>query len=236
LNASRLRPERDLADALTVYDKIVLPYFAGLDLRVIAQIAETETDAFRRFNRGLRQMLAALPDEPTPDDLTGIGEQLDEGTDRVAREAKRLATLRSLRNVEVGFFTTSIIAFMSHVDPAVTQLAGLVGSASLFDLVRSRIERRDAATSITKSDFYVPYLLGDWIRSTAAGGSVQVSDVVAGSSSTECGAERSADTGSCPALRTSAWWTRAARGSEGPLAGGLSGRRREAFCVGEAGG
>lgn len=159
LNASSLRPEQKLSDALIAYKDIVLPYFSGLELATVARIAETETEAFRRFNRVLRQMLAALPDDPTQGDLASIVEQLDDGIDRVAREAKRLAALRSLRHVEVGFFSTSVVAFLSHVDPAITQLSGLIGSASLLELVRSRFDQRHAAASVAKSDFYVPYLL-----------------------------------------------------------------------------
>jgi hypothetical protein len=164
INLSELRPVRQPVDALLAYEQVVLPFFRGSDLRTIALIAEHETDAFRRFNRVLGKLLSQLPAAATPRDIEDLADELRSGVDAVKREARRVAALRSMRKTELGFFGLSITVAATHPHPAVTGVAGILGSVTLRDLVQKQAQLAAGRDSVHESEFYIPYLLDGGVR------------------------------------------------------------------------
>jgi hypothetical protein len=159
LNLRPLRPDRRLGDALIVYKRIVLPFFPGLGLQTLTQIAEAEEDAFRRFNIRLSRAFRRLQ---TVDDWRAIEEvhdEIDEGVENVRRMGRRLAAMRTLRDVELGSFAVNL-AFATQIPVAKGgMIAGIVGSATLLDLLRAHVDRRATVKEIKRDDFFVPWLM-----------------------------------------------------------------------------
>lgn len=151
--------ERRLGDTLHVYKQIVLPYFPGADVDLLGRIAVEETDGFRAFNRWLTRRLAHLATAITPSDLAEILDSIDEQVDLLAKEARKISMMKTLRDIDVGFFTVSLALLSQVPEGSRGLIAGLLGTASFADLVRQTTKRHYAEQELRKSTFYVPWIL-----------------------------------------------------------------------------
>jgi hypothetical protein len=150
---------RDLYKDVILFEQIALPYFPNANIDLVADIATKETDAFFRFTHFLKSRLSSLGASPSADELVTLSEEIQYEVAGLRIEAQKLAATRMLRGVEVGFFVLGIVGiFLSHV-AALQSIAGIAGSVSLMQLLRSYAEARGTEVDLKKSDFYIPYLL-----------------------------------------------------------------------------
>lgn len=146
-------------DTLLAYEQLVLPCFPGVDLSTVAAISEKETDAFVRFNELLRRRMAGLNQANSISVIDDIVQELQEGAAALHMEAKGLAGGKLLRGAELGSFTVSLATAITGYEGQLKEVAAVIGSASLLDLLREYRERKGKRDQIRKNDYYIPYIM-----------------------------------------------------------------------------
>ncbi|MFC6084253.1 hypothetical protein [Sphaerisporangium aureirubrum] len=139
--------------------RLMLPYFEGATPETLIKLRESESEAFSRFAYWMRAKLKEFDGAPSEAAIRDIVAELDYGVAELAVEARKLSRGRLLNGVHVGFFSISIAVVAMNPDPLTQQIAGMVGSVTLLDLVREIVASRDARDDLRKSEFFVPYLI-----------------------------------------------------------------------------
>jgi hypothetical protein len=157
LNPASRRSPLAVGDALVVYKQVVLPCFPGADLDLIARIAADESEAFHRFSRWLGRAAARMSAVDSAPELIHVLDELDHEVAQVDKEARRVGTLKALRNVDLAAFTVSLAVAIEAPGASQGLVAGLIGSASFLDLVRKAVEQSAAREDLRRSTFYLPW-------------------------------------------------------------------------------
>jgi hypothetical protein len=149
-------PHTAMGDFLP-YAQLMLPYFPGADLDLLARISHEESDAFVRFNRFLLQRLGEVPNQTSQAALIEAVREIHDAVDELDQEVKRLQRSRVISGLEVGMFGVSL--GVMALAPELQYIAGFIGSASLLDLARGVMSDRGRTAAVRRSSFYVPYLI-----------------------------------------------------------------------------
>jgi hypothetical protein len=139
--------------------EFLLPYFPDASLQDILRIKESESDSFVLFSAYLKRRLAALSEAKSLSDIEDIQTEITAGVARLRIEAKKVAGSKLMRNAEIGLFGLSLAGIISGDGPLTHILAGVAGSASLMDLLRSFSEVKGGKLDLRTSEFFIPYLL-----------------------------------------------------------------------------
>jgi hypothetical protein len=144
---------------LFIYERLLLPYFPGAELVDVATISQKETDSFLRFNRYLTKKLGELDSSQSANDVRDIIDEIKYGAAELRIEARKLAKSKLLRNAQLGYFGVTIAALLTLDVGLVKEIAGVSGSVNLLQLLQSEFGIRKHIEDLSKSDFYVPYIL-----------------------------------------------------------------------------
>lgn len=148
-------PQRDLF----LLETVMLPYFPNASLQLIADVASKETDSFIRFTHYLASRIADIGAAPDARDLERIVAEIRDEAVALRFEAKKLASMRAFRKVEMATFAISIVALLFSAIGALQSLAAITGGATLLQIARGHFQAREAMLDIKKSQFYIPYVI-----------------------------------------------------------------------------
>lgn len=141
-----------------IFERVTLPYFLGAPHDVLARVQDVETDAFVRFIRWLSRRLATL-DTSDRSALTEVRWEIEDGVDKVNVAARKIGSTRFMRGVELGFFTLNLGVLIGVHSGSAAQIAGVTGSVTFLELVRSLATYRRDRIDLRASDFYLPWLI-----------------------------------------------------------------------------
>jgi len=144
---------------ILVYHKLLLPYFPSASLKDLAEIADRETEAFQLFTSYLSRRLRAINGAESRADLEGIIDEINDGVAKLNIDAKKLSRTKFLRGAQVSFFTVSVGALLLHDSQLVKEVAGLIGSMNVLQLLQEVIGQQKESLELRKSEFFIPYLL-----------------------------------------------------------------------------
>jgi hypothetical protein len=144
---------------LCVYETFLLPYFPEASLDNVATIAQKETNSFVLFNRYLTKQLSRLSNLCSSEEWSDVIEEIRSEVARLHIEAKKVARSKLLRNAQIVMFAVSIGAVLGVHNVKLDDIAGILGSVNLLQMLQGEFQRRDDSDKLRQSEFFVPYLL-----------------------------------------------------------------------------
>lgn len=150
--------ERARTHSHAIAAELVLPCFDRVEYGELLRIAENETDAFVKFNHFLSLRLAGLNQARSAAQIAQILEEVHYETANLRQQAEKLAKLKSLQAAQLVFFTLSLGVVTLTEASQVKELAGILGSVSLIEVLKGYFGYQREKFDLKKSDFYLPYL------------------------------------------------------------------------------
>lgn len=154
-----LRLGRSPYQDLRVYETFMLPYFPEASLDDVAAIAQKETDSFILFNMYLTKQLGRLSNPESAEEWSEVIEEIRAEVARLHIEAKKVARSKVLRDAQIVMFAVSLGTVLAAHNVKVDDIAGILGSVNLLQLLQGELQRRDDSDKLRQSEFFVPYLL-----------------------------------------------------------------------------
>jgi hypothetical protein len=142
-----------------IYKHLLLPYFPRASLVDVARISQEETDSFARFNHFLRRRLAEISGCESAARVEDIISEIEDEVAKLRIEAHRVAAGAMKSRFSWGLFSVSLSALLLGGSPVLASISGVLGSVSLFEILKEFVGSRQERVSLTASPFYVPYLL-----------------------------------------------------------------------------
>jgi hypothetical protein len=142
-----------------IYKHILLPYFPDADLVDIARISQEETDSFARFNHFLRKRLTEVAGCESGERVEDVMSEIEDEVAKLKIEARRIAVGAMKSRASLGLFGVSLSALALGGGPVLASISGVLGSVSLFEILKDFVGSRQERITLTASPFYVPYLL-----------------------------------------------------------------------------
>jgi hypothetical protein len=159
LNVVRALQGRDFAKDLTaIYGRLSLPYFRRALPSEILRIAESETDAFLKFNRFLNKRLGAIGAATTARQIRETLEEIDYEVANLRLEAAKLAKLRALKSAHRAELTLNLTALGATTGTAGQELVAAIGSPQLGSALADLEANIDVA-ELKANDLYFVFLL-----------------------------------------------------------------------------
>jgi hypothetical protein len=113
--------------------------------------------AFTRFNYFLRTRLDQIGRADSGRELSDLVDEIEDGVAQLRIEAEKLAKGR-LRAAKISFFGLALASTATNDNSALHVAAGVLGSATLYDLLKDYAERHRSEADLKKSPHYIPYL------------------------------------------------------------------------------
>jgi Trypsin len=158
LNLVKALQGRDFySDLGTIYTILSIPVFQKVRASEIIKIAESETDAFLKFNHFLNRKLRAVGAASTKQRLRECIEEIQYEVANLNIQAERIAKLKAFSDARKTTININIGSVRSDVS---RDLAGAIASPEFADLIASASVSQ-GNFELKKNDLYFAFLLQD---------------------------------------------------------------------------
>lgn len=157
-----------MVEEMLIYKNIILPYFPDASVTELLKIKKNETEAYERFKYVLRNKLSELRDVTRAEAITNIFEEIDYEIQSLIIESKKLLNLKVMQGINLSFFGISLLAILTASLDIPKELASMVGTMSVLNLIKEQVSFRNKNLEMKKNDFYIPYLFYKKCSSSSA--------------------------------------------------------------------
>lgn len=159
LNVLQALQGRNLEQDLVIYRVISVPYYRGIILPELVKLAESETDAFTKFNHFLNKKLEKLGKARTTLQIEDCFHEIDNEIANLRIEAEKITKLRSLQGIQLATFVLAFSVLVSFDSPIAKSIAGVLGSVNFIQLLKDYVSYQRERIALKKSDVYFAYIL-----------------------------------------------------------------------------
>lgn len=141
--------------------QLLLPHFAGVPLERILEIREKETDLYCEFQRRIERMLAGASSTDSEAKIIEFLRDVDSGVREIDRRFREIQAAYRRKNVMIllQFMGVGLAAFVPIDAEARKSLAGILGSISLFDYIKTKEAKSESLSGMRANACYLPWLI-----------------------------------------------------------------------------